>query len=158
MSNPSGPAHRSVTSIRRQSTSQSAAPGTPGAPHTPLRTIVSTYGSPSTLRAEEELVIIELGSRYLRAGFAGDAVPKAVVDFGPEEHRRPGDYRRWDIGYDKKWRDRIQGKSWCDQHELWQPDLRGLDLGLVGDKIERAMREVYAKLVTNIASCLKGGH
>ncbi|KAH8820019.1 hypothetical protein F5884DRAFT_33832 [Xylogone sp. PMI_703] len=144
MSNPTGPAHRSVASIR-QSITPSAATGPPGAPHTPLRTIVSSYGSPSTLRAEEELVIVEIGSRYLKAGFAGDAVPKAVVDFGPEEQRRPGDYRRWEVGYDKKWRDRIQGKGWSEQHELWRPDLRGLDLGFVGDKIERAMRDVYTK-------------
>jgi hypothetical protein len=90
-------------------------------------------------------VIIELGSRYLRAGFAGDAVPKAVVDFGPEEQRRAGDYRKWEVGYDKNWRKRIQGKEWGDAYELWKLDLRTVDLGLVGDKIERAVREAFTK-------------
>lgn len=92
-------------------------------------------------------MIIELGSRFLRAGFAGDAVPKAVVDFGPEEQRRPGDYRRWTGGYEKDWRQRIQGKSWGEAHELWKLDVRGLNLALVGDKIERALREAFTKFV-----------
>ena len=90
-------------------------------------------------------MVIELGSRYLRAGFAGDAVPKAVIDFGPEERRRAGDYRKWETGYDKNWRKRIQGKEWGESHELWKLDLRTVDLGLVGDKIERAIREAFNK-------------
>lgn len=142
MSNSSGPAHRSVSSIRPQPTVNQ---GSPASPQTPLRTISSTYGSPSALRAEEDCVIIELGSRYLRAGFAGDAIPKAVVDFGPEEQRRAGDYRKWEVGYGKNWRDRIHGKEWGDGYELWKPDLRTVDLGLVGDKIERAIRVAYTK-------------
>src|SRR4051794_21712048 len=105
MASTSGPAHRSVASIRSQ---PSANLGTPASPHTPLRTISSTFGSPSALRAEEDCVVIEIGSRYLRAGFAGDATPRALITFGPEEQRRPGDYRRWELGYDKDWRTRIQ--------------------------------------------------
>ena len=142
MSNPGGPAHRSVSNIRPQRTVNPASPATP---HTPLRTIPSTYGSPSALRAEEDCVIIELGSRYLRAGFAGDAVPKAVVDFSPNEQRRAGDFRKWEVGYDKSWRERIQGKGWGQAYELWKLDLRTVDLGLVGDKIERAVREAFTK-------------
>jgi len=143
MSNPSGPPHRNVSNIRPGHT------GSPTSPHTPLRPISSVYGSPSALRAEEECVVIELGSRYLRAGFAGEAVPKAVIDFGPEEQRRAGDYRQWQTNYYKSWRDRIQGKGWGDAHELWTLDLREVDLGLVGDKIERAIRDAYTKLVVN---------
>lgn len=142
MTSTSGPAHRSVASIRPQA---GINVGTPSTPHTPLRTISSTYGSPSALRAEEECVVIELGCRYLRAGFAGDAKPRAVLEYGPEEQRRPGDYRRWQLGYEKNWRDRIQEKRWGEAYELWQPDLRGVDLGLVGDRIERAIREAYTK-------------
>lgn len=141
MSTTVGPAHRSVSSIRPQPTAN------PGSPHTPLRTISSTFGSPSALRAEEECVIVEIGSRYLRVGFAGDAVPKAVIDFGPEQQRRPGDYRKWEAGYDKKWRSRIRGNGWGEAYELWRPDLRGLDMGLVGEKIERGTREAYTKSV-----------
>jgi hypothetical protein len=141
MSISTGPAHRSVTNIK------SPPPGAPSSPHTPLRTITSTFGSPSALRAEEDCVILELGARYLRAGFAGDAAPKAVIDFGPETQRRPGDYRRWEVAYDKLWRNRIKGGSWGEAYELWKPDLRGLDLALVGDKIDRALRDAFTKLV-----------
>jgi hypothetical protein len=142
MSAPSGPAHRSVANIRSPT---SANPGAPASPHTPLRNISSTFGSPSALRAEEDVVILELGSRYLRAGFAGDAVPKAVIDFGPEEQRRAGDYRRWEMGYEKSLNGKREEKSWGEAHELWRPDLRGLDLGLVGDKIDRAIRDAFSK-------------
>jgi hypothetical protein len=141
MSTPSGPAHRSVANIRSPS---SANVGAPASPHTPLRNISSTFGSPSSLRAEEDTVILELGARYLRAGFAGDAVPNAVIDFGPEEQRRAGDYSRWEVGYV---RGRRQETSWGEAHELWRPDLRGLDLGLVGDKIDRAIRDAFTKSV-----------
>lgn len=144
MSNQSGPSHRSVASIRSPTTAQ---PGAPAAPHTPLRTISSTYGSPSALRAEEECVVLELGSRYLRAGFAGDALPKAVVDFGPEERRRAGDYRKWTVENDSVEESHVQLKGWGEAYELWKPDLRGLDLGLVGDKLDRAVREAFTKSV-----------
>jgi actin-related protein len=142
MSAPSGPAHRSVANIRSPA---SGNPGAPASPHTPVRTISSTFGSPSSLRAEEDIVILELGSRYLRAGFAGDAVPKAAIDFGPEEQRRAGDYSRWEVGFV---RGRREEKSWGEAHELWRPDLRGLDLGLVGDKIDRAVRDAFTKSVS----------
>ncbi len=139
MSNPPGPSHRNVASIR--------SPNAPPSPHTPLRNISSTFGSPSALRAEEDCVILELGARYLRAGFAGDATPKTVLDFGPEQRRRSGDFRRWEVDYDERWRDRLTGGEggWGEGYELWKPDLRGLDLGLVGDKIDRALREAFTK-------------
>jgi hypothetical protein len=144
MASTSGPTHRSVANIRPQA---SATTGSPASPHTPIRTISSTYGSPSALRAEEDCVVIELGSRHLRAGFSGDATPRAVLNFGPEEQRRPGDSRRWAPDYDKHWRGRMQGRGWGEAHELWRADFRGLDLDLVGDKIERAIREAFTKSV-----------
>lgn len=146
MSQSSGtaPAHKSVSSIRP---TPSVTAGTPGSPHTPLRTISSNFGSPSALRAEEECIVLEIGARYLRIGFAGDAVPKSVVHFGPEEQRRAGDYRQWDLGYEGARREHTVDRSWGESYELWRPDLRGLELGLIGDKIERAIREAYSKLV-----------
>ena len=99
------------------------------------------------MRAEEECVIFELGSRFLRAGFAGDALPKAVVDFGPEEQRRAGDLRRWRLEYEPSEESHIQENGWGEEYELWKPDLRGLDLGLVGDKLDRAIREAFTKSV-----------
>lgn len=150
MSHPAGPAHRNVANIRPSIptlSSRSGSSGTPSTPHTPLRQISNSFGSPSSLRAEEECVVIEIGCRYLKVGFAGDAGPKAVINFGPEEQRRAGDYRRWQPGYDKAWRERIHGQRWGEAHELWKMDLRDLDLGLVGDKIERAIRDAYTKFV-----------
>ena len=134
--------HRSVSNIR---------PPTTRDPSTPLRSASnlsssSSFSSPSALRAEEDCLILEIGARSLRVGLAGDAVPKAIIPFGPEEQRRAGDYRRWMVGYDKAWRERSNtGKGWGEEYELWRPDTRGLDLGLVGDKIERAMREAITK-------------
>ncbi len=143
------PPHRSVSNIRPSITGgQSSNLGIPGGPHTPVRAISSNFASPSTLRAEEDYVIIELGSRRLRVGFAGDVLPKAVIGFGPEEQRRAGDYRKWRSGHDADWRKREQGQEWGESHELWKLDLRGLDLGLVGDKIERALREAFTKYAT----------
>jgi hypothetical protein len=147
MSNPSAlPSHRRISDIRPTTT------GAPASPHTPLRTISSAFGSPSALRAEEDCVILELGARYLRAGFAGDTVAKAIIDFGPEEHRRAGDYGRWEVDYNKSGRSRVQEKEWGEAYELWRPDLRGLDLGLVGDKIDRAVREAFTKSVGGLIS------
>jgi actin-related protein len=97
------------------------------------------------LRAEEDYVVIEIGSRFLRAGFAGDAFPKAVIEFGLEQQRRAGDYRRWQAGYESDWRKRFRGRRWGESYELWKLDLRDADLGLVGDKIERALREAFTK-------------
>ena len=81
----------------------------------------------------------------MRAGFAGDALPKAVVDYGPEEQRRAGDYRKYGLDYDKSAQQRAIGREWGEMHELWKLDLRDMDIGLVGDKIDRAVREAFTK-------------
>ncbi|APA09878.1 hypothetical protein SS1G_05884 [Sclerotinia sclerotiorum 1980 UF-70] len=146
MSHSTGPAHRSVSNIRPSINPQGGS-GTPSTPHTHLRQISNSFGSPSTLRAEEECIVIEIGCRYVQVGFAGDAGPKAVINFGPEEQRRAGDFRRWQPGYDKAWRERVHGKKWGEAHELWKLDLRDVDLGLVGDKIERAVRDAYTRFL-----------
>lgn len=141
------PAHRSVANIRPVSEIRS--PGPPlASPRTPVRPVsISSFSSPSALRAEEDCIILEFGGRYLRAGLAGDALPKAVIGFGPNTQRRAGDYRQWQVGYETDWRQRALGKAWGEEHELWKPDLRNVDLGLVGDRIERAMREALTKYV-----------
>lgn len=48
-------------------------------------------------------------------------------------------------GYAERKRKRRRVDIWGDDHELWRMDLRGLDMGLVGDKIERAVREAVTK-------------
>lgn len=136
--------HRAVSSIRAGD--RSSIQALPTTPHTPPRTIVpSSFGSPSTLRADDETILIELGSRKLRIGFAGDPAPKRIVSFGPEQQRRAGDFRAWDTGYQADWRKRASGKPWGADHELWQLDVRGQDLALIGDKLERELRDAFTK-------------
>src|SRR3569833_291399 len=141
----SGPLHRTVSSIRTGGSHSPAAQSGPSSPHSPLRTASSVFGSPSSLRADADTIIIELGARKLRVGFAGDAVHKATVDFGPEQQRRVGDLRAWQAGYQDDWRKRAAGTAWGSDYELWRFDVRGQDLGLVGDKIERGLRDAFAK-------------
>lgn len=136
--------HRTLSSIRAEGTIN-ASGGSSASPSTPLRTIHSAYGSPSNLRAEDEVVIIELGARSVKVGFVGDPVPRGVVTFGPEQSRRVGDFRAWQTGYQDDWRKRANGKDWGRDYELWKFDVRGLDLGLVGDKVERGLREAFTK-------------
>lgn len=146
MSSSTGPslAHRSISNIRTE-TGGSSLGGSPLSQHTPSRAISSTYGSPSSLRAEEDTIVIELGSRFIRLGFAGEPLPKAVLSPGPEQQRRVGDFRTWVPEHKDDWRRRPTGKAWGNDHELWQYDVRSMDLGLVGDKIDRALREALTK-------------
>ncbi|EFQ32161.1 uncharacterized protein GLRG_07305 [Colletotrichum graminicola M1.001] len=136
--------HRSIANIR---TETGPSIGGPASPHTPSRTISSTFGSPSSLRAEDDNIVIELGSRFIKLGFAGESSPKAVLSFGPEKLRRVGDFRTWDPEHKNDWRRRPTGKTWGVEHELWQFDVRTVDLGLVEDKIDRAIREALNKFL-----------
>jgi hypothetical protein len=139
--------HRSVANIR--------SPPGPGAgghhqsggsgPTTPLRPIASNFGSPSSLRADDELIIIEFGTRTLQVGFSGNPAPRGCVWFGPDQQRRVGDFRDWQTGYRHEWRSAAAGGLWGKDHELWHYDVRSVDLGLVGDKLERALREAFTK-------------
>ncbi|KKZ60669.1 hypothetical protein EMCG_04653 [[Emmonsia] crescens] len=134
----------------------------PGSPHTPQqRQILTSYtGSTSpgsSFRHEEDAVIFELGSRYLRAGFEGDNSPICVIGFGPEGGRRVGDYRGWiRTGGQEGASSRKVCKSvdeWSKSYELWSMDIRDFDIGLFEDKIERTIREVYNKyLLTDAGS------
>ena len=123
----------------------------PSSPHTPSRFISSTFSSPgSSFRQEEDAVIVEIGSRGLRAGFEGEAGPQCTITIDPEGSRRIGDYRGWTPGKSSK-EETIE--NWGKKHELWHMDLGHFDLGLMEDKLERAMREVYDKfLLTNAGS------
>ncbi|KAF4971716.1 hypothetical protein FSARC_1515 [Fusarium sarcochroum] len=138
MASGAGPtlAHRSVASIRE---GPPQGPG-PSTPHTPNRSsIVSTYGSPSTIRADDEVIIVELGSRHIRAGFAGDAAPKATLQCSPEDQRRAGDFRGW-----QQPRQPV-GLEWSKEHEFWRYDLREIELGLYQDKLERVLHDAFSK-------------
>ena len=92
-------------------------------------------------------MIVEVGSRWLRAGFEGDSSPICVVGFGKEEGRRVGDYRGWISGRGSSTATQCAKnvEEWLDDHQLWSMDIRGVDIGLFEDKIERAFREIYNK-------------
>ncbi|MCJ1322035.1 hypothetical protein MMC15_007380 [Xylographa vitiligo] len=124
---------------------QQAARG-PASPHTPIRGISSSFSSPlASYRVEEEALVFEFGARYLRAGIAGESAPRCSLEFGPEQSRRVGDYRPWLPGYETRFRKKATVEKWGEDHELWRMDLREVDLGLVEDKLERAMRDAYSK-------------
>ncbi|KAF5024984.1 hypothetical protein F66182_2935 [Fusarium sp. NRRL 66182] len=129
-------AHRSVASIRG-GPSQGSDPSTP---HTPNRsTIASSYGSPSTIRADDEVIVIELGSRHTRVGYAGDSSPKATLQCSPEDQRRAGDFRGWQQPT------RRAVLDWSKEHEFWRYDLRDIELGLYQDKLERVLHDAFSK-------------
>jgi hypothetical protein len=137
--------HRALSSIRAGGTTNAPGGGSPASPSTPLRHIHSAFGSPSSLRAEDEVVVVEFGTRSLKVGFVGDPVPRGFVTFGPEQSRRVGDFRAWQSDSQDDWRKRATGKDWGRDYELWKFDVRGLDLGLVGDRVERGLREAFTK-------------
>jgi hypothetical protein len=138
MASGTGPtlAHRTVTSIRGGPSQGSG----PSAPHTPTRSsITSIYGSPSAVRADDDIIIIELGSRHIRVGFAGDTSPKATLQCSPEDQRRAGDFRGWQLPK------RSAGLHWSKEHEFWRYDLRDIELGLYQDKLERVLHDAFSK-------------
>ncbi|KAF1349255.1 actin-related protein-like protein RO7 [Lizonia empirigonia] len=120
---------------------------TPETPRTPLqRASSSLYGSPSgNYRTEDDYVVLELGSRFVRGGFPGESAPRCTLPFSPDRQRRVGDYRQYDPEYSQRRRRRKKNQSWGEDHELYRLDLTNVDMELVGDKFERAMREAYTK-------------
>jgi actin-related protein len=120
---------------------------TPESPRTPLgRSGSSYFGSPGgSFRNEDDYVVVELGARFVRGGFPGESTPRCTLSFGPDEQRRVGDYRQWGPGHGSTRRKRRRGHEWGQESELYRLDLAQLDLGLVEDKFERAMREAYNK-------------
>ena len=131
---------------------QSARPSSPHTPQQHIRSAGSSFATSSppgsSYRSEEDAVIFELGTRWIRAGFEGDNTPICVTGFGPEESRRVGDYRGWITG--SSYAETLPFKpvrvaDWASPYELWRMDLRDVDLGLIEDKIERLFRDTYNK-------------
>ncbi|KNG85694.1 actin-related protein RO7 [Aspergillus nomiae NRRL 13137] len=125
--------------------------GRPSTPQHHLRSNNSSFASTSSassLRGEEDAIVFEFGSRWLRAGFEGDSTPTCVVGCGPEDSRRAGDYRGWlkaSLNADTLRPQPVKAEEWTGAYELWKMDVRDVDLGLVEDKIERMFRETYNK-------------
>lgn len=137
MASGQGPAlaHRSVSNIRTVSGQQ-----LPATPHTPPRNLSGSFGSPATIRADDDFLLIEIGARHIRVGFAGDSAPKAVLSCGPREQRRVGDFRQW-TGPES-----LHG-HWAPDYEIWRYDLRDFDLGLFQDKLDRILRDAFTTYV-----------
>lgn len=109
----------------------------------PARYISSNYSTPgSTYGKEDDAVILELSPRCIKAGIEGESHPQIRYDFKPEKSVRLGDYRQHLPGYTKA---EEPLETWGAGYELWKNDLRDFDLGLLGDKLERAVREIYYK-------------
>ncbi|KAK8233546.1 hypothetical protein HDK90DRAFT_415415 [Phyllosticta capitalensis] len=110
------------------------------------RAFSGIYGSSSaSFRSDEEHLVLEFGARSLRAGFAGESRPRCTKSFGPEEQRRVGDFRRWMPGYELLRKQRKRDQDWGQEYELWRMDLRNADMGLVEDKIDRAVRDIVTQ-------------
>ncbi|KAJ8110722.1 hypothetical protein OPT61_g6507 [Boeremia exigua] len=135
---------------------------TPETPRTPLqRATSSLYSSPGgNYRTDDDYVVLEIGSRFVRGGFPGESAPRCTIPFGPDKQRRVGDYRQYDPGYGQRRRQRKIAREpdehddvfemrklqhWGEDHELYRLELSKIDMELVGDKFDRAMREVYTK-------------
>ena len=56
-----------------------------------------------------------------------------------------GDHRRYLPSREDRSKRKSRLETWGDDHELWRMEVRGLDMGLVEDKIERAVREAFTR-------------
>jgi hypothetical protein len=122
--------------------------GTPGSPRTPLlnRSVSGQFASPGALNREpEEIVIYELHPRFISAGFAGESRPRCVHRFGYQigDGRRVGDYREFTDSRSAPPRDRNDDR-WSSPFELFRADVRQLDVTLVSDRLERAVRQIHS--------------
>jgi actin-related protein len=118
-----------------------AVPGatTPASPHTPLltRSLSNNLASPgASYRADDDTLLYELGSRSFRAGFAGDSAPRCIIPFGPDQLRRLNDFTSPSTPSRSE-------NDWAKDWELWDIDIRNTNLGLIEDKIERAIRSAH---------------
>ncbi|KAM0718460.1 hypothetical protein Q7P37_005530 [Cladosporium fusiforme] len=132
----------------RPSASVIATAGSPGSPRTPLigRSISGQLGSPGALSREpEEHVVYELHPRYLSAGFAGEGKPRCVHRFGLQtaDARRVGDYREFMGGPKPPSSRRRSSDQWSANYEIFRAEVRKLDLALLSDRLERAVRTIH---------------
>lgn len=145
MASPAPTESKKISVNRTRPSATGNANVTPSTPQTPVdRRVSSIIGSPSAgFRIDEEnLLIFEIGSRVIRAGFAGEASPRCEISYNPEQLRRVGDYRQYDPKYNPRNRKRKRGEEWGDEYELWKLDVRDVNLKLLADRLERLIREI----------------
>ena len=132
-----------ATDISRRGLSRSENATTPITP--PARYISSNFSTPgSTYGREEDAVILELSPRYIHAGIEGESHAQCRYEFVPSATRRVGDFRQHLPNHVRP-AEPLSWETWGRGYELWRNNVKGLDLGLVGDKLERAVREIYNK-------------
>lgn len=112
------------------------------------RSISSQFGSPGGFRTEQEdLIIYELNQQYLSAGFAGECKPRCILTFTPDTGRRVGDFRQYNPQHHQQSQSQSRQyrlrREWGADYVLYTNDCRKLDLGLVEDKLERALRTAH---------------
>lgn len=134
----------------RPSASGIATAGSPlSSPRTPLigRSISGQFGSPGGLSREpDETVIYELHPRHISAGFSGESKPRCVHRFGYQlgDGRRVGDFRDV-VGTARTMPSPGRNdESWSAPYELFRADVSHLDLDLMSDRLERALRQVHS--------------
>lgn len=88
-------------------------------------------------------MILDIGTRYFRAGLANHSISRCILEYGPEQSRRLGDYRNWLPGYENRARPIKSLNAWTRDHELWQLDIRDFDIDLMEDKLERTIRTAF---------------
>ncbi|KAH0605902.1 uncharacterized protein H6S33_004359 [Morchella sextelata] len=84
----------------------------------------------------EDPLIFEIGSRLLRAGFAGESAPRCVLEWSNEVF-----WCREGI----VWTGGASNRDEDGRGELWRGDLRSVELGVVEDVVERGVRMAYNK-------------
>ena len=98
-------------------------------------------------RADDDTFVFEIGSRFLRAGLGGESQPRYRLSFGPEPSAKLSEHAANRLHEKQQSSKALTYSEWAFDHELWQVDVRELDLGLVGDKLERRLREAIADYV-----------
>lgn len=145
MAEPSESLSRTTFQVRddlaRRHISKSGNAATPVTP--PTRYISSTYSTPgSTFGQEQDAVILELNSRYIKAGIEGESYPQCRYNLIPLAAKRVDDYRQHLPSYVHPKEDL---ERWGDGYEFWKNDVKNMDLGLLSDNLERAVREINNK-------------
>lgn len=133
------PSARDQVTWRNLSKSESAT--TPVTP--PTRFIPSASSTPgSTFGQEQDAVILELNSRYIKAGIEGESHPQCRYDLTPLSFQRVDSYRQYLPNYTRPKEDL---GTWGAGYEFWKNDVRSMNLGLFSDNLERIIREINNK-------------
>lgn len=109
----------------------------------PTRYISSTYSTPgSTFGQEQDAIILELNSRYIKAGIEGEGHPQCRYNLTPLASKRIDDYRQYLPSYTRPKED---PERWGEGYEFWKNDVGNMSLGVLSDNLERAIREINNK-------------